>query len=148
MGRYEQRFTFQKIKSRYELIKKKYIRFSESISPLKCYFHQNASEKPLMEIAVDDSEWEVLVPPCYWGKWNANFTLRGKFTVSKDWQEYGQSDFEFNIGKTPTWDFEHPEALLFIDGKEIAGVDRNHTIGSTFGEQAKRKFTLRSSRYL
>lgn len=129
MALHEQRFTLNKLKSRIKIIESQIIRNRQPMETLKFFEHKDASENPLIAVDVDDSKWQVITLPMYWGKWNTNYTLRTKFTVPVGWNNLGQVAMNFNLGYVPQQkrlDFCHPEALLYIDGKPFGASDRYH----------------------
>jgi alpha-mannosidase len=129
MGFHEQRFTLKKIKGRLELIESQIVRNSRQIESIKIFEHKNASENPLTAINIDDSNWQQITPPAYWGKWNTNYTIRTKFIVPDEWQKFGRIALQFKLGSIEgKLDFCHPEALVHIDGKPIAAADKFHNI--------------------
>jgi alpha-mannosidase len=127
MALHEQRFTLNKLKSRIKVIESQIIRNRQPMEALKCFEHKDASENPFIAVDFDDSKWQVITPPVYWGKWNTNFTMRTKFTIPAGWNKLGQVAMEFNLGYVQSGlDFCHPETLLYIDGKPFAAADRYH----------------------
>ncbi|MEQ8671747.1 MAG: alpha-mannosidase [Aggregatilineales bacterium] len=69
--------------------------------------------------------WQPLAYHSYWGKPDTNFMLRTTFTMPAEWQKNGlQTALFLPIGDAGS--FVHPETLVYIDGKSIAGVDRYH----------------------
>jgi len=145
MSEHKKRFTLEKIKSRHELIKPKAIRARLPIKELKCYEHETPADLPVLDETDATKEHEILNPPCYWGKWNADFSLTGVFQVPHDWDETHIPALRFELGFTPRWDLSHPEALLYIDGKPLAGVDKFHTLihlPATACDGEEHRFTL------
>jgi alpha-mannosidase len=129
MGLHEQRFTLKKVKSRLGIIESQLIRKSISIESFKFYEHKNAAENPLVALDADDSDWQTIKPPAYWGRWNSNYTFRTKFTVPKDFEKNGIAGLQFQLGAIQgKLDFCHPEALVYIDGKPFAAADKFHKI--------------------
>lgn len=127
MSLHEKKFTLNKLKSRLKVIESQVVRDRQPMGPFKYFEHEDASENPFVAVDFNDSDWQVITPPAYWGRWNANFTLRTRFIVPSGWDKFGQVAFEFNLGHThKRLDFCHPEALLYIDGKPSATADRYH----------------------
>jgi hypothetical protein len=86
MAMHGKRFTLNKIKSRLKIIESQVIRDRQPIGQFRCFEHKDASENPFVAAGFDDSNWQAINPPAYWGKWNANFTLRTRFTVPDGWE--------------------------------------------------------------
>jgi len=129
MGLQEQRFTLSKLKSRLKVIESQIVRSRQPIGGIKFYEHKDASENPLTAVDFDDSNWQTISPPAYWGKWNTNYTFRTKFIVPQVWDKLGQVALEFKLGYVQKGlDFCHPESLVYIDGKPFAAADRYHNI--------------------
>ena len=124
---HENTFSLSKIEARIELIKPLIFKHKQTLGSLNYIEHENAAVNPLISEPVDDN-WQTLTPPCYWGGWNRNYTMRGSFTVPADWSQSQQVALKFRLGSTPKWDFTHPENLLYIDGREITAVDMNHQV--------------------
>lgn len=127
MALQEQRFTLNKLKSRIDVIKSLAVRNRRQIRTLKFFEHKDASENPIVAVDFDDSGWQTITPPAYWGKWNTNYTFRTRFTVPSGWDKLGQVALEFNLGYVQKrLDFCHPESLLYIDGSPFAAADKFH----------------------
>ena len=124
---HDNKFTLSKIQARVKQIEPLVYRYNQPLGSLKYIEHENAAANPFIHEPVDEN-WQTLEPPCYWGGCNRNYTMRGSFTVPKNWCQDSQVAFKFNLGSTPQWDFTHPENLLYIDGREIAAVDKNHQV--------------------
>ncbi|HBG28098.1 MAG: alpha-mannosidase [Planctomycetes bacterium GWF2_41_51] len=128
MALHEQRFTLGKLKSRIKIIESHLIRDSHSIKSFKVFEHKDATENPLIAAGIDDSNWQTITPPAYWGRWNSNYTFRTKFIVPENYEKLGQIALQFKLGSIHgRLDFCHPEALVFIDGKSFAAADKFHT---------------------
>jgi alpha-mannosidase len=76
---------------------------------------------PLQFRLGDTNAWTTLQPGSQWGRLRESFEMQGQFSVPPDfsapalWLPIGQGG-----------DFEHPEALLYLDATAFAGVDRHH----------------------
>ena len=123
--RHNKRLTLIKIESRLRLIEPLIFRNNSPIEPFKYYLHQKKNEKGLISVDFDDSYWPIIETGTYWGQWYSDFTLRTHFTIPDQWQHDLQTALSFNIGNVPGW-FCHPEALVYIDGEQIAAVDKFH----------------------
>ena len=122
---HENTFTLNKIIARIKLIEPLVFRLRQPLGSISYIEHESAGSAPLIHEPVDDS-WQTLSPPCNWGGWNRNYTMRAAFTIPAEWDKSQLFALYFSLGSTDVWDFTHPENLLYIDGKEISAVDINH----------------------
>ena len=123
--RHEKRFTIDKLKTRMRLLEPLVYREKQALDPFKYHLHNSAEQPGKVGIDIDDSNWPCIDPDTYWGKWYSNFTLRSSFSVPDKWQNNTVA-LLFNIGHAPSWDFCHPEALVYIDACAVAGIDQYH----------------------
>ena len=68
-------------------------------------------------------KWHTISPASYWGKPKQNFLMKSSLCIPKEWAGR-QTALNLPIGNTD--DFCHPEALIYIDGKLLAGIDSKH----------------------
>ncbi len=73
---------------------------------------------------VNTADWSVVEPGNYWGEWGANYVLRNQFQAPFGWGADRPLALFLPIGDAE--EFVHPEALVHIDGRPIASVDRYH----------------------
>jgi alpha-mannosidase len=73
---------------------------------------------------IDDVSWETIHADTYWGQWATDFALRGEFQVPEDWAPEAPVALYLPLGDAG--EFNHPEALAFIDGVPYASCDRYH----------------------
>jgi alpha-mannosidase len=125
---HERRFTWAKIKKRLALIEPLIYRHEMPIKTFRYREHTGPDEPGLVEPRLDDSQWGSVTPQSHWGKWRTDFTLRTHFRVPLAWMDQGQVGLLLNLGKTPNWDFCHPEALVYVDGIPVAGCDMYHRL--------------------
>ncbi len=125
---HERRFTLDKIRKRLALIEPWVYRQRSRLGAFKYAEHPGPEEVGLVTCDVDDSQWPQIEPLTYWGGWNTNFTLRTQFSLPQDWVGSGALGLLLNLGDINNWDFCHPEALVYIDGKAIAGCDKYHHV--------------------
>jgi alpha-mannosidase len=121
---HQTRWTEEKIRQRLALIEPLVYRRSEELSPFRYYKLKDAREQPLVGPEVDDQDWAVVEPNTYWGGPQTNFMLRGVFQVPVEWPNTSQVALYLPLGDAG--EFEHPEALLYIDGESFATCDRHH----------------------
>lgn len=75
-------------------------------------------------IDADPSDWPEIPPHSYWGRADLNFLLKGHFTVPKGW-DATQLALHLPLGVMGDI-FNHPEALVHVDGTPIGSADRYH----------------------
>ena len=81
------RWTPDKIKQRLELIALLvYIR-RKSLSSFRYHELDSALAPASINMDVDDSAWQEILPNEYWGSWMQNFLLRSTFTVPDEWDK-------------------------------------------------------------
>ncbi|BCL78277.1 alpha-mannosidase [Ktedonobacteria bacterium brp13] len=118
------RWTIEKISQRLNLITPLVYRQRQEIAPFRYHTLESPRALPPVGLDVDDSEWAVIEPHTYWGRWRTDFVLRTHFTVPADWDKDAQVALSLPIGDAG--EFVHPEALAYIDGASYASCDRNH----------------------
>lgn len=112
------------------------------IKPL--IFDKRLVLKPFEYRPEGSDDWTTIPPNTYWGTWVTNFEMRGGFAIPDDWTLTDKIALHLPIGDAR--DFEHPEALVYIDGAPLAAVDRNHqilTLPEAFKGRGDRALTLR-----
>ena len=125
---HERRSTLQKITGRLKLIEPLVYRRRVPLGAFRYFEHAGPEEADAVASDVDDSLWPVVEPGTYWGQWNASFTLRSRFGVPQDWDDAGPVGVVLNLGEIHNWDFCHPEALVYVDGRAVAGCDKYHRL--------------------
>jgi len=125
---HERRFTEAKVKKYLSLIEPLVYRRQKPIETFQYKEHSGPDEPGLVDAQLDDSQWCSVRPQSHWGKWRTDFTLRTRFRVPESWMGKEQVGLLLNLGKTPNWDFCHPEALVYVDGKPVAGCDMYHRL--------------------
>jgi alpha-mannosidase len=60
----------------------------------------------------------------YWGSWQKDFILWTEFSIPPEWDLDSTIALHLPIGVAG--DFEHPEALIYIDERAVAACDRHH----------------------
>jgi len=114
------RFTANKIENYIRLLRPLVYRQHHPIAPFR--YHELSSPETPPPIHADSTDWLVISHNTYWGKIQQNFVMRGSFSVPASFIE--EVALYLPIGDSG--DFVHPEALIYIDGKAIATVDRFH----------------------
>ncbi len=118
------RWTLQKIAQRLRLIAPLVYRRRQALPPFRYQALPNPSAAPPLDESSDDSGWSVIEPQTYWGAWNTNFAMRGRFQIPADWEKDVPVALYLPIGNAG--EFVHPEALIYVDGGAYAACDRYH----------------------
>ena len=115
-------FTAEKIGSRLGLI--------------RSFIHQNAQELDPFRIldlpearvdapiGADPTDWDQIPHESYWGHANLNFLMKTRFSIPDDWDPERLA-LRLPLGVMGDI-FNHPEALVHIDGHPIGSADRYH----------------------
>jgi alpha-mannosidase len=117
------RWTAQKLTQRLALIEPLVHRRRQALPPFRHLALASPLDEPPVGPDVDDSDWPLIPPGSYWGKWELNFALRLQFKVPADWEAPVALHLPFDDARY----FRHPETLVYIDGQPIAGADRFHS---------------------
>lgn len=118
------RLTARKITRRLELIAPLVYRRKHPLAPFRYHVLHTPLDAPPVEPDFDDADWPVIAPGQHWGQRDTNFVMRGTFTIPEDWDRDTPVALYLPIGIAN--DFLHPEALIYVDGKAFAAVDRFH----------------------
>ncbi len=115
------------LNTRLKLIAQQVIVDSEPIAPL--------------ELRLGEAEsWQPVPPGTYWGTWQTPFEMRGAYSIPA---RFGARDaLALLLPLGDSGDFEHPEALVYIDGIPVSGVDNKHG-RITLGRAQRRRGTRR-----
>ncbi len=122
--RHQIRFTLEKISLRLKEIEGLVYHRRELLS----HFSYLELERPGLspeEIETGDPEWQSILPQSYWALPRTDFALKTSFRVPEDWNIKG-GPFALYLPIGVSWDFSHPEALVYLDGKRLASCDRHH----------------------
>jgi len=119
------RWTAKKIAKRIALIEPLVYRSRHPIAPFRYIALSDPMETPLVAPDVNDSDWPIIEPNTYWGRWMTDFTLRTHFQVPADWGDpHVPVALYLPLGEAG--DFSHPEFLAYVDGAPYAACDRHH----------------------
>lgn len=122
--KHDVRFTIEKISKYLTMIEPLVYRRRQALQPFRYFEHSGPMDTPLVEPDADDSNWQIIEPGTYWGKWKTDFTMRGHFQLPQEWSNQGPVALYLPVGKAI--DFCHPEALVYIDGEPFAARDSYH----------------------
>ncbi|MDJ0627522.1 MAG: glycoside hydrolase family 38 C-terminal domain-containing protein [Rhodobacter sp.] len=119
---HELRFTAPKIAARLDLIRQMVVRRRLDLPPFRLCQLSDAAEAPPFE--ADMSAWPEIEPESYWGHADLNFLMTASFNVPDGWDA---SRIALHLPLGTFGDiFNHPEALVLIDGTPIGSADRYH----------------------
>jgi len=120
--RHEIRFTLEKISHRLIEIEGLVYQQHEPI-PLFISLELDRPDLSLNEIKSHEQGWTPAPPGSYWIQPRKNFALKTFFSIPSDWNKNNTALY-LPIGIAG--DFSHPEALVYLDGKQYASCDRHH----------------------
>ncbi|MBL7183447.1 MAG: alpha-mannosidase, partial [Anaerolineae bacterium] len=118
------RWTADKIAGRIGLIEPLVYRRRQPLPPFRYTTLSDPMEAPPVAPDVNDSDWPVIEPNSYWGKWMTDHALRTRFQVPADWDPQIPVALYLPLGEAG--DFSHPEFLAYVDGAPYAACDRHH----------------------
>lgn len=118
------RLTPQKIAAHLEQLAALIYPRRHLLAPFRYRRLPDASAVPPLAPDLDDRDWEIIAPPAYWGEWQADFVLHGGFQAPPGWDPAAPTALYLPLGEAA--DFSHPEALVYVDGRPLAGCDRHH----------------------
>ena len=117
------RLTAQKIGRCLELITTLEHRRKQALEPFRYQILNEPNEQPF-EPNLNASDWPTILPQTYWDGKDINFVMQGEFIVPENFNEGSPAALFLPLGDAG--EFSHPEALVYIDGKSYASVDRHH----------------------
>lgn len=118
------RWTLQKIERRLRLIEPLVYRHRWPLPPFRYQELASAATIPPLAPDFDDSQWPIIQPNHHWSAWQKNFILR-------TWVEIPAGinptlPLALYLPLSPSEDFSHPEALVYLNGQGYAATDRHH----------------------
>ncbi len=119
-------WTAEKVASRIALIRPLIQRRREPIPPFRYLALDRVAAEADLFSDFDDCECTIVEPGTYWGGWNINFVLESSLRVPSDWND-GPVALYLPLGEAGDI-FNHPEALLYVDGRPLASADRYHHV--------------------
>jgi alpha-mannosidase len=121
---YQTRFSSEKAAQRISILES--LVYRERL-PLNSFRYTELSG-PLTDLPTaidfDDSAWKQIFSGDIWGGYEVDFAMRTWLNVPLEWHEKAPFALHLPLGETK--DFNHPEALIFLDGLSFASCDRNH----------------------
>jgi len=121
--RHQIRFTLEKISRRLIEIEGLVYQQHQPIPPFLC-LELDRPGLSLDEFESHEHGWIPAPPGSYWILPRKNFALKTTFSIPSDWNKNNTIALHLPIGIAG--DFSHPEALVYLDGKQFASCDRHH----------------------
>jgi alpha-mannosidase len=125
MSEHTVRWTLQKAEVRYKLLQTLLYRRQ---MPLTGYAYMplaGPQVAPPVQPGIDTSTWQPITPPTTFADWRTDFCIRTTFAIPSDW-DTSQGPLVIywllNRPHSPAG----PEALAYIDGEPVCGIDRFH----------------------
>jgi len=121
--RHEIRFTLEKISRRLTEIEGLVY---QQRQPIPHFVYRELDRPGLSLDDIEDQEqgWTPAPPGSYWIVPRKNFALKTSFSIPANWNKNNAIALYLPIGIAG--DFSHPEALVYLDGKQYASCDRHH----------------------
>ena len=116
------RFTAAKIAQRLDLVRPFIFRRQNDLVPFRIRELANAAEDPPLD--ADPAKWPEIAPETYWGRADLNFWMETQFAVPEGWNS-DRVALHLPLGAFGDI-FNHPEALVVVDGVPIGSADRYH----------------------
>ncbi len=122
--RHQIRFTLEKISLRLKEIEGLVYHQREPL-PLFSYRELDRPGLSPAEVEPGDIKLQIIPHQSYWAAPRTDFALKTSFRIPSDWNITG-GPLALYLPIGVSWDFSHPEALVYLDGKRIASCDRHH----------------------
>lgn len=121
---HDTRMTLEKIANRLSLIEPLVYRSRWNLPPfLYKMYPEGAIKLPITDIE-DEASWQSVAGYRYWGFWNSEFVMVNEFALPAEFQ--GRTGLALYLPFGESGDFNHPEALAYVNGRSFAACDRNH----------------------
>ena len=114
-------WTPEKIAARLALIRPLVYRWRRAIPAFRYQALCGPEADPWQDGGAD---WQTIEAGSYWGAWTTDFVMESHFAVPGDW-DGGPVSLHLPLGAAGDI-FNHPEALLYVDGAAYGSVDRYH----------------------
>ncbi|MEM7736041.1 MAG: glycoside hydrolase family 38 C-terminal domain-containing protein [Deinococcota bacterium] len=116
--KHEQRLTLRNLRLKLNLIQDRIYCQKQVVEQ----FGYQPLAGPDADMPTEDANWQTLTPPCYWADWQTDVALRTRFNLPVTWGHPVAFVMPFDNPK----DFNHPEAMVYLDGQRLAACDRQH----------------------
>ncbi|MBU6335154.1 MAG: alpha-mannosidase [Chloroflexi bacterium] len=117
-------WTADKIEQRIALITPLIHRRRQPLAPWRYRRLDGPDEPAPLAADTPTDDWELVAGDAPWSAWRENVVLHGWFAVPPDWDAAAPLMLHLPLGVSG--DFDHPEALVYLDGVPLAGCDRQH----------------------
>ncbi len=117
-------FTIEKLTKYLDVINSLVYRQRLLLEPYRYIQHTSETDKPLIDGSIQNNNFKQADMDLYWTQPNCHLTLRSQFSIPP------------SVGSKTSWAvfvrFEGmdngmwPEALAYIDGQAVCGINRNH----------------------
>ncbi|MEM6324409.1 MAG: alpha-mannosidase, partial [Pseudomonadota bacterium] len=114
------RFTAEKIAHRLDLVRDHRFPQMQPLPPFRLNWMRDALAQPDFEGPTD--HLPEIAPGTYWAGVDQHFALHSHFTLPEDWHQPALWMPFGSMGDV----FNHPEALVWIDGVAVGSADRHH----------------------
>jgi alpha-mannosidase len=119
------RWTYEKIRQRLQLVEPLAYRRRLDLPAFRFLALDGPAVEAPVSPEVDDSAWPSIPWESEWGWPDLDFVLRTRLEVPAAWnEEGGPIALALPIGRVG--EFNHPEALAYLDGAVLATCDRQH----------------------
>ncbi|MEM9436728.1 MAG: glycoside hydrolase family 38 C-terminal domain-containing protein [Pseudomonadota bacterium] len=118
------RLTREKVGARLDLIAPMVHRRSAPLPPLRILELDGPTITPPLEVAHED--WPQIPHHSYWGRANLNFLMKVRFTIPESW-DARRLALHLPLGVLGDI-FNHPEAMVYLDGEPLGSADRYHHV--------------------
>ena len=116
------RWTLEKITRRLALVETLVYRRRSPLPNFRYRELPSPAVLPPLDGSIED--WTLIEPDTYWGKPYTDFVLRTSFGIPEGWDTNAPTALYLPLGDAGN--FNHPEALAYIDGEPYASCDRYH----------------------
>jgi len=109
---------FQKYQARLKFIQSQIFRERALLKPFELAYTSYSNR--------NQAYWQTLPYESYWGEWVKDFLIRTEYQIPETWSPGDTIALYLPFGTGG--DFEHPEALIYVDEQAFTTVDRNHQL--------------------
>jgi len=117
-------WTAEKIEQRIALITPLIHRRRQPLAPWRYRRLSGPDEPPPLAADTPTDDWELVAGDGAWSAWRETFVMHGWVAVPHGWDATAPLMLHLPLGESG--DFDHPEALVYLDGVPLAGCDRQH----------------------
>jgi len=125
MSEHTIRWTLQKATSRLTLLQPLLFQKRHSIGNYALKLLAGPQADAPVQPGVSTDDWLSVAPPAQFAEWRTDFCLRTPFTIPTDWQP-DEGNFVLVCHLNRPGSVASPEAMAYIDGTPVCGIDRFH----------------------